>query len=148
MQLPSDWTDLLKAFAGSKVKFLLIGGHAFMYYAEPRYTKDLDLWVDCSPENAQRVFQALAAFGAPLAGISAEEFEVPGMVYHFGRPPLRVDILTSVTGVNFEEAWIRRVPATYRGQDVFLISKQDLIANKRATGRPQDIFDADRLEKS
>lgn len=141
----SDFEELLKLLERYDVRYLIVGGHAVMLYTEPRYTKDLDIWVEASPENATRVYQALASFGAPLAGITAADFEREGYFYQLGRPPVRVDILMSVDGVRFEEAWSKRrlaplgsVPATY-------IGREDLIRNKRATGRLIDLHDAEQL---
>jgi hypothetical protein len=94
----------LNALNGCGAKYLVVGGYAVMLYTEPRYTKDLDIWIEATPDNAARVFRALAEFGAPLTGIRAEEFSAPDLVYQLGMPPARVDILTSITGVDFEEA--------------------------------------------
>ncbi len=94
--MTSDFNDLLSGFDELGVKYLIVGGHAVMFYSEPRYTKDLDIWIEASPENASRVFRALAKFGAPLQGVSEADFAAPGSFYQLGRPPLRVDVLTRV----------------------------------------------------
>jgi hypothetical protein len=120
-----------------------------MLYTEPRYTKDLDIWVDSTEANAQRVYRALAEFGAPLAGIAASEFAKPDLIYQLGMPPSRIDILTSISGVNiFEEAWSRRKEADFDGVPALFVSIKDLVANKRATGRESDRIDCERLEAS
>ncbi len=117
-----------------------------MLYTEPRFTKDLDIWIEPSPDNAARVFRALAEFGATLAGIHAADFAVPDLIYQLGIPPSRVDILTSITGVDFEEAWGRRKEAEFGDIQTRFISLGDLITNKRATGRSMDLADCERLE--
>jgi hypothetical protein len=130
------------------VKYLLVGGYALMHYTEPRYTKDFDLWIERTPENAAKVFEALLQFGAPLKGIAPSDFSTPGMVYQMGRPPVRVDVMTSVDALEFSECWDRRVAGHFGKRDVWVISMGDLIVNKRATGRLQDLADAERLEEA
>jgi hypothetical protein len=127
---------------------LVVGGYAVMKYTEPRYTKDLDLWVEASSENAPAVFQALREFGAPLTNITSEDFSKTGSVYQMGRPPARIDILTSIEGVRFDEAWTRRVRTDLGGIEVNVISCEDLLTNKRALGRPQDLLDVTNLQSS
>lgn len=144
--ISSDFSELLKTFEEHGVKYLVVGGHAVMYYTEPRYTKDLDVWVDAEPDNAKRVFRALAEFGAPLAGMTANDFTQEGCFYQLGRPPLRVDILTSIDGVRFRDAWQRRECTKFGDRVIPLISRADLIANKRAVGRHIDLHDAEMLE--
>jgi hypothetical protein len=117
-----------------------------MQYTEPRFTKDLDLWVEATPDNAEAVFRALATFGAPLAGMQASDFETPGCFYQIGRPPLRIDVLTSIDGVEFSAAWDNRFPSKLGDEEVFFIGKADLIRNKRAVGRHIDLHDAGLLE--
>ena len=119
-----------------------------MLYTEPRYTKDLDVWIEPSPDNAARVFRALAEFGAPLAGIVAEDFTAPDLIYQLGMPPSRVDILTSISGVDFEDAWGRRKVAEFGDTPTMFISLDDLITNKRAVGRTTDLADCERLEEA
>lgn len=127
---------------------MVIGGYAVVQYAEPRFTKDLDLWISTNPENADAVFKALKEFGAPLDGMSAKDFSEEGYFYQMGVPPVRVDILMGVPGVQFDEAWERRVEIQFEDISVTIISKQDLILAKRAAGRPQDLLDADSLENA
>ena len=109
--------------------------------------KDLDLWVEPTSENGARVFQALAHFGAPLAGVTPDDFSSEGLFYQMGSPPVRLDILTSVTGMRFEEAWPRRVERDLEGVRTPFISREDLIRIKSALGRPQDLMDVDALKK-
>ena len=123
----------------------MIGGYAVIYYAEPRYTKDLDLWVSAEAENAEQVYLALQSFGAPLAGITVQDFQTPGLVYQMGRPPARIDILKGLKGLEFEAAWQARVEADFDGIKVFVLSREHLIENKKLAGRPQDLMDVESL---
>ncbi len=142
----SDFEELLKVFNVNGVKYLVVGGHAVMLYTEPRYTKDLDVWIEASQENAEKAFRALAAFGAPLAGLSPSDFAREGFFYQVGMPPVRVDILMSIDGVRFEEAWPNRNGAAFGAQQAWFISRTDLLKNKRASGRHIDLHDAELLE--
>lgn len=127
------------------IKYLVIGGYAVIRYAEPRYTKDLDLWVKADQANAQALFTALRSFGAPLTNLTADDFAHEGYFYQMGVPPVRVDVLTSVPGLLFDEAWQRRVQVDFDGIPVPFISRRDLIISKRASGRPQDLLDVELL---
>ena len=147
MFVNSDFTDLLKLFNDKHVRYLIIGGYAVIQYAEPRYTKDLDVWISTDPANAQAVYQALKAFGAPLAELTEADFAEEGYFYQMGVPPMRVDILMGIPGLAFEEAWKRQVEIDFEGLWVRFISRDDLITAKRASGRPQDQIDADTLAK-
>ena len=104
----SDFDELLRLFDANGVRYLIVGGHAVMLYTEPRYTKDLDVWIEASDENATNVFRSLAEFGAPLSGLSANDYVHEGFFYQIGLPPVRVDILMSVDGLRFEDAWPNR----------------------------------------
>ena len=147
-RISSDFNELLKLFNDRGVRYLVVGGHAVMLYTEPRYTKDLDLWVDADPDNAARTYAALAEFGAPLKGIRPEDFARREYFYQLGRPPLRVDILTSVDGVDFTDAWRSREEAPLGSQTVPIIGRDDLIKNKKAVGRHIDLHDVELLDKS
>src|SRR5262245_19003981 len=118
-----------------------------MKYTEPRYTKDLDIWVEASPENAKKVFQALKAFGSPLTNLTEADFAADGF-FQMGRPPVRVDILMALDGVTFETAWANRVVTAFDEVPVTIIGLADLIENKKATGRPQDLEDIERMKIS
>ncbi len=144
------YKDLLLALNRFEVEYLIIGGYAVMKYTEPRYTKDLDVWVHNSPQNSARLFQALAAFGAPLQhdGITPETFAKDNIVYQIGVAPVRVDIMTHITGVQFTEAWAKREESTIFGVPVHFISLADLIANKDATGRDSDLDHLKRMQKN
>lgn len=147
MFVNSDFTELLKIFNDNQVRYLVIGGYAVIQYAEPRYTKDLDLWISTDPTNAAAVYQALRAFGAPLANLTVDDFGEEGYFYQMGVPPVRVDILMGIPGVVFEAAWQQRVEIDFDGLAVAFIAKADLIAAKLAAGRPQDLLDANALSK-
>ncbi|MGO9257158.1 MAG: nucleotidyltransferase [Bryobacteraceae bacterium] len=141
--------ELLLCFRECEVEFLIVGAYAAMKYSEPRYTKDLDLWVASSAENSARVFRALANFGAPLAqdGVTPETFTEEGVVYQVGVAPVRVDILTRISGLQFPEAWRDRVESVVFGVPVNFLSLNDLIASKRAAGRSSDLRDLKRIQK-
>ncbi len=143
----SNFKELLSLFADNAVEYLVVGGYAVIEYAEPRYTKDLDVWIRAETANAERVFRALSHFGAPLAGMSPADFAEEGFVFQIGVAPVRVDILMSIDGVTFAQAWANRVQVDFDGTPVWMISRRDLIQAKRAAGRPQDIADAESLEK-
>lgn len=145
MFVNSDFTDLLSRFNANSVKYLVIGGYALIQYAEPRYTKDLDLWISTDPTNASAVFQSLKTFGAPLEGLSDKDFAENGFFYQMGIPPVRVDILMGIPGIEFQAAWEKREEVWFDDLPVFFISKQDLITAKRASGRPQDLIDVELL---
>ncbi|MCX6030436.1 MAG: hypothetical protein NT169_14205 [Chloroflexi bacterium] len=145
MFVNSDFTDLLRIFNDNRVRYLVIGGYAVVQYAEPRYTKDLDLWISTDTINAEAVYQALRGFGAPLAGLTEADFAQPGYFYQMGVPPLRVDVLMGIPGLEFDEAWQRRVAVDFDGLLVTFISQSDLIQSKLASGRPQDLIDAELL---
>jgi hypothetical protein len=143
--LDRDLKDILRAFDANKVKYLVIGGHAFGVHAEPRATKDLDLFIQSSDENAQAVFKALAEFGAPLAGLTPADF-TDGTTFQIGQPPSRIDILQRIDGISFDEAWQHRIEGDLDGEvHASVISREDLIRNKLASGREQDLIDVKKL---
>lgn len=137
------YKELLLLLNEFKVEYLIVGGFAVMKYGEPRYTKDLDVWVHNSRENSIRVVEALKKFGAPLDhdGVTTETFTGKQMVYQIGIAPVRIDILTEITGVEFSNAWKKRVRSTFFGVPVYFISLDDLAANKLALGRSSDLKD-------
>lgn len=141
-----DFLDLLRAFSAHEVRFLVVGAYALGVHGRPRATGDLDVWVEATPENAARVIQALAAFGAPLHSVEAADFSRPGIVFQMGLPPVRIDILTTVSGVTFAEAWPGRVRADFGGVEVDVIGRDAFIRNKRATGRLKDLGDIEALD--
>src|SRR5271157_5121910 len=137
------YRELLQLLNEFEVEYLIVGGFAVMKYGEPRYTKDLDVWVHNSPQNSRRVVEALKKFGAPLDqdGITPEIFTEKQVVYQIGIAPVRIDILTEITGVEFPEAWRKRVAGTFFGVPVHFISLDDLMTNKQALGRTSDLKD-------
>jgi hypothetical protein len=135
MFVNSDYSDLLKIFNTNNVRYLIIGGYASIQYAEPRYTKDLDIWIQTDPQNAAAVYRSLKELGAPLTGLSEADFTEEGYFYQMGRPPIRVDLLMGIPGVAFGHAWEHRVEVDFNGLLVKFISKEDLIVSKRASGR-------------
>ena len=146
MKLSKDLREFIALLNSTHVKYLIVGGHAVAFHARPRFTADFDFFVECSPENADRLQQVIGAFGFSALGLKAADFLQEGVVVQLGRPPNRIDLLTSIDGVKFSEAWGRRAPGELDGIPVYFISKEDLLANKRAVGRPQDIADAAELE--
>jgi len=147
MFVNSDFSDLLNLFNANNVRYLIIGGYAVIQYAEPRYTQDLDIWVGVDIDNAALIFKALKEFGAPLVGLTEADFSEEGFFYQMGRPPMRVDILMGIPGLSFDKAWQQRVEVDFEGLFVKFISREDLIVSKRASGRPQDLIDADLLSQ-
>ena len=145
MFVNSDFSDLLRLFNAGGVRYLVIGGYAVIQYAQPRFTADLDLWVGTEPRNAGAVYEALREFGAPLSGLTPNDFAEEGYFYQMGVPPIRVDVLMGIPGVDFDTAWRRRVEISFDDLPVAFISREDLIAAKRASGRPHDMIDVQNL---
>lgn len=144
--LNEDYSDILRCLLDEKVEFLLIGAYAMAVYGYPRATKDIDLWVYASQENAPRVIRALKSFGTPMQQITESDFEKVGAIFQIGVAPRRIDLTTLVHGPAFDQAWANRKLIEIDDLLVPVIAKTDLIANKRATGRPQDLLDANQLE--
>ena len=142
-----DFKDLFKILNEENVDYLVVGAHAVMFYTEPRYTKDLDVWVNPTKENAQRVWNALERFGAPLQDISVKDFTDPDMIYQIGVEPNRIDILMNTGIVEFVDALKNKVTSSYDGVSIPIIGRIDLIKSKKSIGRKQDNLDVQRLEK-
>lgn len=142
-----DFVEMLAALSDAEAEFLVVGAHAMAVHGRPRATGDLDLWVRPSTENAQRVWTALEAFGAPLDKLEPEDLTTEDVVFQIGVVPNRIDILTSITGVEFEDAWPERVDVEVSGVEAPIIGKAHLIRNKRAVGRPRDLADLAELEE-
>lgn len=147
MDLPSDLIDLLSAFAEEQVDYLLVGGQAVALHGVPRFTKDADLWLRDTSENLARAKRALTAFGAPPGTFQALDEAKDLDVVWMGHPPARIDLMKQVPGGNFEAAYSSRAKFEVAGVTVSCVSKADLIAQKRASGRPQDLVDAANLER-
>jgi hypothetical protein len=143
--LQSDLREFIGLLNSLKVEYLVVGGHAVAFHGHPRFTGDIDFFVRSTPENADRVLRALDAFGFGSLGITAADLTEPSRVVQLGRPPNRIDILTSISGVEFESAWASRAPADLDGQAVNFIGVDELLKNKQASGRPKDLADAAKL---
>jgi hypothetical protein len=141
-----DFRDLLAEFNAHHVDFIVVGAHALAAHGRIRATKELDIWVRPSSENAVRVLPAVTAFGAPLHDLTVDDLSRAGVVFQIGVEPIRIDILTAVDGLTFEEAWTNRLRTRFADQPAAVLSKADLIRNKRAAGRPQDLLDVKWLE--
>lgn len=142
-----DFVEILSELREAHAEFLVVGAYALAAHGLPRATGDFDLWIRPSRENAQRVYRALANYGAPLERVTETDFTNPDLILQVGVEPLRVDVITSISGVEFDEAWSRKTTALLGGIEVFVISVGDLIRNKKATGRDQDLLDVKRLER-
>ncbi len=140
-----DFRDMLFELNAAGVDSLVIGAHAVMLFTEPRFTKALEIFVRASADMGPRVVAALRAFGAPLADVTEADFAEPGITFQLGLAPNRIDLVTEIDGVTFEEAWASKRATTYAGVPIFVPSVEVLIKNKRAAGRPQDLLDVERL---
>ena len=142
-----DFRDLLIELVKAKARFLIVGAHALGVHGVPRATVDLHIWIDASQENAKRVWAALAAFGAPLDSLQIQETDLtqPDVVAQFGLPPYRIDIMTGVSGISFDEAWPGRVEDLFEDVRVPFLGREALIRNKRASGRTKDLADLEAL---
>lgn len=147
MEVNSDFRDLLLAFNTEGVRYLIVGGLALAFHDKPRFTKDLDIWVEPTPVNAESAYRALAEFGAPLDKLGPTDLSKEDVVFQIGVAPLRIDIMTSITGVSFSDAWASRATAVYGDTPAIVIGREQLLANKRATGRLQDLADVESLER-
>ena len=145
-----DLVDILAALLAEDARFLIAGAHALAVHGVPRATGDLDIWIDRDPSNVERVWRALVAFGAPVESldVSIADLRQPGIVVQIGLPPRRIDLLTDLTGVRFEDAWPDRVVHTVEGIRMPFLGRRSLIQNKRATGRLKDLADLEALGES
>jgi len=143
-----DFKELLSLLEKHKVRYLVVGGYAIMKYTEPRFTKDLDLWISTDKENAKAVYTALKEFGAPLKGLTPVDFTQEGYFYQMGNPPFRLDVMMSIPGVTFEASWANREKVQVEDLVVPFISKADLIKSKEASSKPQDLIDAKELRNA
>lgn len=145
--LSRDFKDMLSALSEAKAEYLLVGAYALSAHGLVRATADIDLWVRPTAENAARVCEALIRFGAPAEQFTVEDFTRPNRVVQLGVPPIRIDLLTAISGVSFDEAWESRMPVEMDGLSVPVLGRDQLIANKRASGRPKDLLDLQWLER-
>jgi hypothetical protein len=139
-----DFKEILAIFNEHEVRYLIVGAYAVMKYSEPRFTKDLDIWVEASASNGRKVFAALRDFGAPLEQVTESDFASEGF-FQMGRPPVRIDILMTIEGVEFADAWPNRREGDFAGIAVNFIGPEDLVANKTVSARPQDILDINSM---
>jgi hypothetical protein len=146
--LNPDFKDMLSCLKDEKVDFLIVGAYALAAHGFPRATGDLDIWVRNDPENAHRVIRALSKFGAPATQLSSEDFTSTDLIVQFGVEPCRIDLLTGISGIEFEEAWQNRVSIEIDNLEIFIHSKKDLLTNKIATGRDKDQGDIIWLKKN
>ena len=144
----SDFRDLLRVFAEHEVRYLVVGGYAAMLYSQPRFTKDIDLWLEPSPENSVRVLRSFAEFGLPLIDVERSDFENEGLQYMVGRSPVLFDFLTSVPGLEFEACWENRNIDGGEGFEISYLSKEALIAAKQNAGRPVDLQDLEEIRRA
>lgn len=145
MDVCPDYEDLFKVLNAHGIKYLVAGAQAVIYYTEPRYTKDLDVWVIPELNNSHHILKALGDFGAPLKGLSADEFKNRQLIIQIGVAPVRIDILLDIDGVDFKRAWKNRKRAHYGNTPINVMGVADLIRAKKAAGRPQDVIDLEKL---
>jgi len=144
--MSKDFEELFAFFNARNVRALIVGGYAFAYHARPRYTKDIDVWIEATPENARRLLEALNDFGFGSLDLSVEDFTKPGQIVQLGFPPSRIDLLTSIKGLTFEEAWESHIEDLFGETKVCYLGRDDLIRSKKAAGRAQDQVDVEVLE--
>ncbi|MGA2039773.1 MAG: hypothetical protein ABSH42_10890 [Bryobacteraceae bacterium] len=147
MKINSDFKDLLRDLNAAGVRYLIVGGYAVMVHTEPRYTKDLDLWIEPIESNAQGLLAALARFGAPTKDVVAADFTEPEVFFQIGVEPVRIDIMTSVAGLDFGPAWDRKILVDFGGETAPVLCRQDVLQAKLAAGRLRDQSDVKRLNR-
>lgn len=147
MDVPSnDFEELFVAFNANHVRAIVVGGHALAFHGHPRFTKDLDVFVEPTPENGERIVRSLIEFGFAGLGLTAEDFSTAGPIVQLGVAPNRVDLLTAIDGVSFEEAWAGRAEGRFGRTPVAFLGRQEFLKNKRSAGRPQDLADIHAIE--
>lgn len=145
MRVSSDYEDLFKTLNAHKIRYLVVGGYAAMYYTQPRYTKDVDVWIIPELNDAQRVYEALKDYGAPLKGMSPEDFTDKKMIFQIGVAPIRVDIMIDVPGIDYERAWKNRKRNRFGKTPINIMGLDELIRVKKRTGRDTDMIDVEKL---
>jgi len=144
----SDFKDLLRSLHECDVRYLVAGGYAVIHHSQPRYTKDIDIWLEPEPENARKLMQAFRIFGIPMVGVTQKDFATPGTQFNLGVPPCEVDFLTTIPGLNFSSAWPNRVTSKENDFPIHYLGKSDLIIAKQTAGRPQDLADLEELRRA
>jgi hypothetical protein len=147
MEVQTDFKELLELFNAHKVQYLIVGGYALAYYGVPRYTGDIDIFVKSEAQNASYILKALDDFGFGSAGLKKEDFIKTENIIQLGYPPVRIDIITSISGVSFDDAYKKREKGTYGNIPVYYISLDDFVKNKKASGRKKDLADLEMLGK-
>lgn len=145
MEVQPDFRDLLELLNENGVEYLIVGGYALAFHGAPRFTGDIDVFVRPSPKNAERILNALTAFGFSFSNLDVDDFQTPGRVVQLGVPPVRVDLITSISGVTWEQAQAHRQPAVFGDVPVAYIGRAEFVANKRASGRKKDLADLEAL---
>lgn len=145
METSKDFEEFFEALNSNNVRYLVVGGYAFAIHARPRFTEDIDIFISHEESNARRMLRATVDFGFGDAGIDVRDFSRSDQIIQLGYPPLRIDIMTSISGVTFDEAWKNKIESFYGKQKIFFIGKADLIKNKKASGRKKDLADLDEL---
>ena len=148
MEPYQDYAELLQTFNTGRVRYLMVGAWAVSHYSQPRYTKDMDIWVEPTPGNADKVFRCLFSFGASMEDVTPNDFSVKGTAFQVGVEPVRIDIITDVAGLRFTTAWRRRKRIKFGPAWANIVGLDDLVRAKRASGRPQDKLDVDQLLSS
>ena len=145
MDVHCDYEDLFKVLNDYRIKYLVVGAYAVMYHTQPRYTKDIDVWIITEMNDVHKIFAALKTFGAPLQKIEAEHFYDKTMIFQIGLAPVRIDIMTAVPGITFKTSWQNKKRVKYGQTPIYVLGKKDLIAAKEKAGRPQDKIDVENL---
>lgn len=148
MPVNPDFKDLLHHLNAAKIRYLVVGAYAVIHHTEPRYTKDMDIWIATDPENAKKTYEVLKEFGAPVEQITPEDLTNPELIYQIGIEPNRIDIIMGLKGLNFEEAWKKKEVSTYGEETVYFLSLDHLLHAKETAGRPKDKIDAEELRFS
>jgi hypothetical protein len=148
MNVCSDYEDLFKILNAKKIKYLVVGAYAVIYYTQPRYTKDIDVWIIPDLNDTERIYEALKAFGTPLKDLDSQSFKDKDMIFQIGVAPVRIDIMLDISGVSFHRAWRNKKRVYYGKTPIYILGRKDLMAVKGKSGRPQDRIDLDRLRKA
>ena len=144
----SDFKDLLQILGECDVRYLVAGGYAVIHHSQPRYTKDIDIWLEPTAENAHKLMRAFRMFGIPMVGVTEDDFATPGTQFILGVPPCEIDFLTTIPGLEFESAWENRVVSKENDFPILYLGKSDLIVAKQTAGRLQDLADLDELRRA
>ena len=148
MDLSKDYEDLFKILNAYQIKYLVVGAYAVMSYTEPRYTKDIDVWIIPDLNNVNKIHDALKEFGAPLYGLDPEDFKDKKMILQMGVPPVRIDIMINLPGVSFAKAWKNKKKIRYNNTPIYVLGREELLQSKKKAGRPQDLIDLEKLERT